>query len=267
MKHFFAILVIVSLSFVPSSAFAQSHEGRYLGWGHRASFFAQHALKGDVSKIEVEYRDGRLYVGNVTLFNERGDMTLSKYYNSAGLLTDQIEISYNYDKGVAVETHTSSNGVTDESTYDLDAFDYEYLDLYAMEDEALVDRRYDSEGRVIEYVGIHLHEQYEYDAAGRKVKVVQIFNDKLRVETTYEYDDAGNVTRELSKDSNGNVEDVQYEYNSKGELVKRVFNITGYETVHETYIYDSVGNVVEQERDPSYYYGVAHTTYKFTYRK
>ena len=196
MKRLFSIIILLTISMSVSGVSAQSHEGRYYGWGDRARYYPQPKLTGDISQLVVVHAEGDIALKAVYTFNKRGDVITTMAYNSAGKLIDNSKYTYDYEKGTIYEAHYHLGELTfdNHSTFESAAIsDEELFGIFGEEDKT--EYKYDSKGRVIEEKSDYCTTTYEYDARSNKSKITCIYSDGREEVNCYEYDARGNVVK------------------------------------------------------------------------
>ncbi len=197
---------------------------------------AKYSMRMTISQenaVSLEYFDTRGRLVKTAMVNNPSTLlAYSGIDTMTSLPTDTQLIvtgTYTYDNWDRLITQTDGMGRTTSYTYDI--FNNVLTTTYGDGTKLFpVNYEYDAAGRLVKMTqGTHIT-TYTYDAAGRLTKMT----DPMGYTETYTYDAAGNVA--TSKDKNGVT--TTYTYDSRNRLLSKT---KGGKTM--SYTYDSVGNV------------------------
>lgn len=193
MKRILSMVMLLTVSMCIGSVSAQSHEGRYFGWGDRARYYFQPQLRGDISQIVVTHIDGTIFIKEYHTFNEHGDVVSTKGYNSSNKLVNNSNYTYDYAKGTVYEAHYFLGELTFDNETTLTTATISDDELFGTSNEYKAEYKYDSKGRVIEKKSDDRTTTYEYDGAGNITKIVTELKDGTKSTQLKKYDTRGNV--------------------------------------------------------------------------
>lgn len=223
--------------------------------------------KGQLLEYQARYRK-RLYT-----YDEAGNISSHKTYNSAGELIEQFDYTYDAQgrlvqtKGFGyAEVYTSYKNeyIYDENGNLIHKKSYQNGELFSEE-------RYDTNGNLLEggtYYGggYDTYSVYTYDDAG---KLLQVYSEKGGEPSggcEYFYDANGRLIREerylISKGVRKELTNT-YTYDENGRCIR--YDMGGFqgEKSYETYTYDAAGNMLSSEYH--HYEESGNTGYYWTY--
>ncbi len=220
----------------------------------------------------------------VIAFNEFGKVTYEGYFDEAGNLMEEYEYVFDRDGVLIGIPFDESLGVTElvitDGKIEKIAFDIPGEGLYLVtmgydargnlveqvmgggegEDyfEMSMSASYDSEDRMIEELTYFFGELwskivFEYDAAGRKIaehEYVYFWGDEPDAFTTrFEYDERGNLVRELEESPyypEPDITEYHYDYDSEGNILQMVVLDSWGEVTLYVYELDGQGNYTKK---------------------
>jgi hypothetical protein len=199
-------------------------------------------------------------------FNEHGKLAYTDCKNYNGWFTGIIKYKYNVYEVIdeAVINKDNQEIGTIVYQYDIDGnlkvekwdfnglweqtFIYEYIDkpekVNCSPNPYVINRGfYQVEEEFYEYTdGGSGPSKYEY-TDGRLVKKTFVRSDGLTTETSYQYDDNGNLLSSLRKYSDGKTADFTYTFDKNDRMTKRSFTRADGLTGEEIYTYDQEGRL------------------------
>ncbi|MTI58537.1 MAG: hypothetical protein FH762_00845 [Firmicutes bacterium] len=114
---------------------------------------------------------------------------------------DDVYIRHAYEWVKRVEREEGKNTITIKQDYDEKGNIIKGITIIADSDGSVVNNR---------------KAKYKYDEQGRKIKYISNF-----ISFEYEYNKEGNKIMEITKDSEGNIDDIyEYEYDDRGNVIK-----------------------------------------------
>lgn len=192
---------------------------------------------GRTGTFDITFNSDNLIVGmssvsnegvssdNVFRYDERGDMVHSETTkNGVTVIYDYVFTS---DGNFATSVYTDSNG----------------FNMYHLFD-------YDENGNLttqlcLDTEGYFYQIYYSYNENGLLASEEYIYPDgtPYSLFISYEYDENGNVVKEICSNEWGGQESIEYTYDDNQNVVKKVYNQhDGSQTIHE-YSYDTNGNI------------------------
>lgn len=206
--------------------------------------YVEYLYDMDGNKIEeINYdSSGNLSVRRKYECDSNGRMIKETSLNAEGNLSNQY--TYEYD---------STGNLLRKNEYGWECYYYMYE--YDAVGKLIEERWYQDNGTTRlndeDSASYELYEKivYEYDAEGKKQKMTYLDGaDNSMGSYIYEYDTAGNLTKEISCFSDGTIDEsyyIEYEYDAFGNMVKKMQCEEDYIT---SYVmeYDAIGNVIKK---------------------
>lgn len=180
--------------------------------------------------------------GNLTLNIDADGVVTSKYYLGNSLLTTSAQVGATYS---LLTTYTYNNlglrltKTTPKGHQTSYSYDNKYrLSKQTHPDGSFIQKLYDKDGNEIVFVNEkQVSWETSFDALNQLVSRADGLNQILR----YEYDQAGNLTRQIWP--KGNRKDIEYDSRNRQNLIRYYSSLGSLEdTVSKQY--DSVGNVI-----------------------
>ena len=217
---------------------------------------------------ETDYSFGRFERKAKYSYDNIGNKTEQRIYNSYGSLLNRFRYYYDSSGNLTLEsrywTNNLSTPVDIKYTYGSNGKLIEKNEYFKRVELGNGDYRGGSIFKTI----------YSYDNNGNKIKESKYDSEGvLRKEIRYSYDNNGNKTKESEYDSKGVLrKEIRDSYDNKGNLIEKkyyeYYNVDGSSISREIkYSYDSNGNPLEEISIPTYGRNCRYYDYEYDSKK